>query len=85
MELAGGVMEELAKGGGPRTEVVSVQCQEFMQAVKVPLLPHDASVISSNRSFPIDHSAYLTLNRQSGAVYTGTFFRNVEYKNHINV
>ncbi|KAG0580785.1 hypothetical protein M758_4G206700 [Ceratodon purpureus] len=34
VELAGGVMEELAKAGGPRTEVVAVQCQEFMQAVK---------------------------------------------------
>ena len=30
-------MEELAKAGGPRTEVVAVQCQEFMQAVKVRL------------------------------------------------
>lgn len=38
VELAGGVMEELAKSGGPRTEVVAVQCQEFMQAVKVRLL-----------------------------------------------
>lgn len=27
-------MEELAKAGGPRAEVVAVQCQEFMQAVK---------------------------------------------------
>ncbi|CAM6007010.1 unnamed protein product [Sphagnum compactum] len=34
VELAGGVMEELAKAGGPRNEVVTVQCQEFMQAVK---------------------------------------------------
>lgn len=35
VELAGAVMEELAKASGPRTEVVAVQCQEFMQAVKV--------------------------------------------------
>nr|PNR46932.1 hypothetical protein PHYPA_014052 [Physcomitrium patens] len=34
VELAGRVMEELAKTGGPRQEVVNVQCQEFMQAVK---------------------------------------------------
>jgi hypothetical protein len=35
VELAGAVMEELAKASGPRSEVVAVQCQEFMQAVKV--------------------------------------------------
>lgn len=38
VELAGRVMEELAKTGGPRQEVVNVQCQEFMQAVKVSVL-----------------------------------------------
>lgn len=35
VELAGAVMEELAKASGPHSETVSAQCQEFMQAVKV--------------------------------------------------
>jgi hypothetical protein len=47
VELAGGVMEELAKAGGPRNEVVTVQCQEFMQAVKVMLLSSFSSSSSS--------------------------------------
>ncbi|KAG6547575.1 hypothetical protein Mapa_011024 [Marchantia paleacea] len=34
VDLAGGVMEELAKQGGPRSDVVGAQCHEFMQAVK---------------------------------------------------
>ncbi|KAL2649584.1 hypothetical protein R1flu_017712 [Riccia fluitans] len=34
VDLAGGVMEELAKQGGPRSDVVAAQCHEFMQAVK---------------------------------------------------
>jgi hypothetical protein len=45
-------MEELAKAGGPRTEVVAVQCQEFMQAVKVPLLqlPQQDGLINRKRN-----------------------------------
>ncbi|CAM6085620.1 unnamed protein product [Calypogeia fissa] len=34
VDLAGGVMEELAKPAGPRSDVVAAQCHEFMQAVK---------------------------------------------------
>eukprot|EP00249_Psilotum_nudum_P010031 c22295_g1_i1 orf=64-441(+) len=34
MELAGGVMEELANGAGSRTSDVATQCREFMQSVK---------------------------------------------------
>lgn len=34
VELVGGVMEELASGAGPRTDVVESQCREFMQSIK---------------------------------------------------
>jgi mediator of RNA polymerase II transcription subunit 11 len=48
VELAGGVMEELAKAGGLRNEVVTIQCQEFMQVVKVMLLSSFSSSSSSS-------------------------------------
>ncbi|KAK2992231.1 hypothetical protein RJ640_005718 [Escallonia rubra] len=34
LELAGGVMEELANPSGPRKELVNNQCGEFMQLIK---------------------------------------------------
>ncbi|GAA0160218.1 hypothetical protein Leryth_024732 [Lithospermum erythrorhizon] len=34
LELAGGVMEELANPGGPRKELVNNHCSEFMQLIK---------------------------------------------------
>uniref|UniRef100_A0A0D6R5Z7 Mediator of RNA polymerase II transcription subunit 11 n=1 Tax=Araucaria cunninghamii TaxID=56994 RepID=A0A0D6R5Z7_ARACU len=34
LELAGGVMEELANAAGPRMEAIDKQCREFMQSVK---------------------------------------------------
>ncbi|KAL4190947.1 hypothetical protein AMTRI_Chr07g78400 [Amborella trichopoda] len=34
LELAGGVMEELANGTGPRMEVLNNYCPEFMQSIK---------------------------------------------------
>lgn len=38
LELAGGVMEELANPAGPRKEFVNNHCSEFMQFIKVSLL-----------------------------------------------
>ncbi|RAL46460.1 hypothetical protein DM860_004739 [Cuscuta australis] len=34
LELAGGVMDELAKPSGPRKELIHNQCSEFMQLIK---------------------------------------------------
>ncbi|CAA0817972.1 Mediator of RNA polymerase II transcription subunit 11 [Striga hermonthica] len=34
LELAGGVMEEMANPSGPRKEIVNSNCTEFMQLVK---------------------------------------------------
>ncbi|KAH6789006.1 hypothetical protein C2S51_004012 [Perilla frutescens var. frutescens] len=34
LELAGGVMEEMANPSGPRKELVNSHCSEFMQSVK---------------------------------------------------
>ncbi|CAL5339785.1 hypothetical protein ACSBR2_005152 [Camellia fascicularis] len=34
LELAGGVMDELSSPSGPRKELVSSQCSEFMQLIK---------------------------------------------------
>ncbi|KAK1296990.1 Mediator of RNA polymerase II transcription subunit 11 [Acorus calamus] len=33
LELAGGVMDELANSTGPRVEVLNGQCREFMQSI----------------------------------------------------
>lgn len=38
LELAGGVMEELASPSGPKKEFVNSHCGEFMQSMKVALL-----------------------------------------------
>lgn len=35
LELAGGVMEELASPSGPKKEFVNSHCREFMQSMKV--------------------------------------------------
>ncbi|KAG7019333.1 Mediator of RNA polymerase II transcription subunit 11, partial [Cucurbita argyrosperma subsp. argyrosperma] len=35
LELAGGVMEELANPAGPRKEFVNNHCSEFMQFIKI--------------------------------------------------
>lgn len=35
MELAGGVMDELANPTGPRNEFINNHCREFMQLMKV--------------------------------------------------
>lgn len=37
LEVAGGVMEEMASPSGPRKELVNSHCNEFMQLVKVLL------------------------------------------------
>ncbi|XP_054792304.1 mediator of RNA polymerase II transcription subunit 11-like isoform X4 [Prosopis cineraria] len=37
LELAGGVMDELASSTGPRKDVVQNHCLEFMQLIKVAL------------------------------------------------
>ncbi|XP_057765011.1 mediator of RNA polymerase II transcription subunit 11 isoform X2 [Salvia miltiorrhiza] len=34
LELAGGVMDEMANPSGPRKELVNSHCSEFMQSVK---------------------------------------------------
>jgi mediator of RNA polymerase II transcription subunit 11 len=38
LELAGGVMDELASPVGPRKDLVQNHCLEFMQLIKVILL-----------------------------------------------
>ncbi|KAK2653029.1 hypothetical protein Ddye_012885 [Dipteronia dyeriana] len=38
LELAGGVMDELANPTGPRKEVISNHCREFMQKIKARLI-----------------------------------------------
>jgi mediator of RNA polymerase II transcription subunit 11 len=43
LELAGGVMEELASPSGPKKEFVNSHCREFMQSMKVSY-----SISSSN-------------------------------------
>ena len=35
LELAGGVMDELANPAGPRTDILNNHCREFMQSIKV--------------------------------------------------
>lgn len=35
LELAGGVMDELANPMGPRKEIINNHCREFMQLIKV--------------------------------------------------
>lgn len=35
LELAGGVMDELANPSGPRKELVNSHCNEFIELVKV--------------------------------------------------
>lgn len=35
LELAGGVMDELANPTGPRKEFINNHCREFMQLIKV--------------------------------------------------
>ncbi|XP_042026451.1 mediator of RNA polymerase II transcription subunit 11-like isoform X2 [Salvia splendens] len=37
LELAGGVMDEMANPSGPRKELVNSHCSEFMQSVKMTL------------------------------------------------
>lgn len=34
LELAGGVMDELANPAGPRTDILNNHCREFMQSIK---------------------------------------------------
>eukprot|EP00262_Sarcandra_glabra_P000496 TRINITY_DN1057_c0_g1_i1.p1 TRINITY_DN1057_c0_g1~~TRINITY_DN1057_c0_g1_i1.p1 ORF type:complete len:130 (-),score=11.64 TRINITY_DN1057_c0_g1_i1:235-624(-) len=34
LELAGGVMDELAQPAGPRADVLNSHCREFMQSIK---------------------------------------------------
>lgn len=38
LELAGGVMDELCNPSGPRKELLSSHCGEFMQLIKVSFL-----------------------------------------------
>jgi len=35
LELAGGVMDEMANPSGPRKELINNHCSEFMQLIKV--------------------------------------------------
>lgn len=35
LELAGGVMDEMASQSGPRKEIANNHCSEFMQLIKV--------------------------------------------------
>lgn len=35
LDIAGGVMEELASPSGPRKDFVNSHCREFMQSIKV--------------------------------------------------
>lgn len=37
LDIAGGVMEELASPSGPKKEFVNSHCREFMQSIKVGL------------------------------------------------
>ncbi|XP_009762981.1 mediator of RNA polymerase II transcription subunit 11-like [Nicotiana sylvestris] len=37
LELAGGVMDEMANPSGPRKELINNHCSEFMQLIKVTL------------------------------------------------
>lgn len=37
LELAGGVMDELANPAGPRKELLNNHCGEFMQLIKVSI------------------------------------------------
>ncbi|CAA2990637.1 mediator of RNA polymerase II transcription subunit 11-like isoform X2 [Olea europaea var. sylvestris] len=37
LELAGGLMDEMASPSGPRKELVNKQCSEFMQLIKMTL------------------------------------------------
>ena len=53
LELAGRLMDELASGAGPRSDLVVTQCQEFMQSVKVPSLPLFFNSINSQLFFCI--------------------------------
>ena len=43
LELAGGVMDELANPSGPRKEFINNHCREFMQLIKVCLLFYSAN------------------------------------------
>lgn len=38
LELAGGVMDELASPTGPRKEFINNHCSEFMHMIKVSIL-----------------------------------------------
>jgi hypothetical protein len=37
LELAGGVMDELANPAGPRKDLINNHCLDFMQLIKVQL------------------------------------------------
>lgn len=45
LELAGGVMDELANPTGPRKEFINNHCREFMQLIKVTFLSLSACLI----------------------------------------